>query len=135
METVSADEIKSTNRWAELVGTLYLTRAKALIKDEDGNVQCTKECVLHEDYDNAQQVANILAKNFPNNHKYQLWNIACLFNYSQAEKYPLEDRNMRGKLSCALITKFATETQKFEASMTSTHQGGVVVRFILKILT
>lgn len=105
--------------WARIIGEQWLLRVKVNPTDEEGNSESFRQCLLHEDYDHAQQIANNLEKNFPNNHAYHLWTITTLFYYSQSTKYDEAARHMRGRLAFALITRLAAETKKNQVSETA----------------
>jgi N-terminal acetyltransferase B complex non-catalytic subunit len=101
-----------SEEWSNIIGEVWLLRVKALPKDEESSKKAFQQCVLKEDFDHAQQIANILEKNFPTNHAYHLWTITTLFYYSQSLNYSESSRSMRGRLAFVLINKLAAETKK-----------------------
>jgi len=102
----------SAEEWSKIIGEVFLLRVKAYPKEEEDCIAAFKECLKHEDFHHAQQIANNLEKTFPQKHAYHLWKITTLFYYSQSPKYPETDRNMQGRLAYAMIKKLAFETSK-----------------------
>ncbi|KAI0392902.1 hypothetical protein F5Y17DRAFT_434712 [Xylariaceae sp. FL0594] len=63
---------------SETIGVLRVRLVKALPKDQSSGVRCYQACVWHWDWENAQEIAASLNKNFPGERKYLFYNIIAM---------------------------------------------------------
>ncbi|KAH8815250.1 N-acetyltransferase B complex non catalytic subunit-domain-containing protein [Xylogone sp. PMI_703] len=98
--------------WARLIGRLRWQCVKASPKDEDSGLKNLRRCLIMNDIEHAQQIANSLDKNFPGNRSYIFWAITISFLYSTSSSCPPKMRDSFGRLSLARIQKLAQATEE-----------------------
>ncbi|CAD6503993.1 BgTH12-05734 [Blumeria graminis f. sp. triticale] len=97
--------------WAKIVGELKFQCIKTTPKKEDLCLKGFEACILKYDLDHARQIANILEKNFLENHKYLLWNVTIMFLLSISEECIPDQKVLWGRLAFAQILKLASATR------------------------
>ncbi|KAJ8111970.1 hypothetical protein ONZ43_g5500 [Nemania bipapillata] len=71
--------------YAKTIGVLRVRLAKALPKDQNIGARCLEACMWHSDWENAQEIAVSLNKNFPGDRKLLFQNILTTFLVATAE--------------------------------------------------
>ncbi|KAJ8122284.1 hypothetical protein O1611_g9879 [Lasiodiplodia mahajangana] len=65
--------------YAKTIGVLRVRLAKALPKDKNAGARCLEACMWHSDWENAQEIAVSLNKNFPGDRKLLFQSIVTTF--------------------------------------------------------
>ncbi|KAI0545084.1 N-acetyltransferase B complex non catalytic subunit-domain-containing protein [Xylaria curta] len=65
--------------YAKTIGVLRSRLVKALPKDQNAGVKCLEACMWYSDWENAQEIAVSLNRNFPGDRKFLFHNILTTF--------------------------------------------------------
>ncbi|KAI0435953.1 N-acetyltransferase B complex non catalytic subunit-domain-containing protein [Xylaria telfairii] len=71
--------VNHTTNYAKSIGILRVRLTKALPKDRSAGLKCLEACMWHSDWENAQEIAASLNKNFPGDRKFLFYNILTTF--------------------------------------------------------
>ncbi|KAI0399183.1 N-acetyltransferase B complex non catalytic subunit-domain-containing protein [Xylaria palmicola] len=87
--------------YAKTLGVLRARLAKALPKDQTAGLKCLDACMRNSDWQNAQEIAVSLNKNFPGDRKFLFHNILTTFLVAAAENIHENKRKLFSNLAKA----------------------------------
>ncbi|RDW64145.1 hypothetical protein BP5796_10647 [Coleophoma crateriformis] len=97
--------------WRDIIGTMRWNAVKASPKDAQLAITHFQSCLSNQDLAHAQVICNSLEKNFPQEHRYVLWNITLHYLKSLITSLDQKDRDMSSRMATAMIRKLAEATK------------------------
>ncbi|KAI0450481.1 N-acetyltransferase B complex non catalytic subunit-domain-containing protein [Xylaria acuta] len=91
--------------YAQTIGVLRSRLVKALPKDQNAGLRCFEACMWYSDWENAQEIAVSLNKNFPKDRRFLLHTALTTFLVAIAPKSPEIKKNLFPILAQAHVDK------------------------------
>ncbi|KAI9158028.1 Cytochrome c oxidase-assembly factor cox-23 [Paramyrothecium foliicola] len=114
LEWASLDFIAESD-YTESLGTLRVRAVKASPKDRNAAVQSLESCLLHWDLVNAQQIAAVLDRSFPQERMLLFWNIAITHLLATSSQAPADKKKLYGTLAQRQIERAAQLAEQEQA--------------------
>lgn len=108
----STKELLPENEFAATIGVMRARAAKASPKDHTGVAKCLESCLLHWDLVNAQQIAALMDRSFPQYRDYMYWNILITHMLSTSPQVAPDKRKLYGMLAQKQIERAAQASEQ-----------------------
>ncbi|KAK0391568.1 hypothetical protein NLU13_1068 [Sarocladium strictum] len=95
----------------ETLGTLRARAVKAGLKQKAEAVRCFESCLMHWDLINAQQIAAMMDRTYPQERRFMFWNIVVTHMLSIDSQSPAEKKKLYGMLAQKQIERAAQSAQ------------------------
>ncbi|PKS06259.1 hypothetical protein jhhlp_007005 [Lomentospora prolificans] len=100
-------DIMPESFFQEAIGPLRVRLVKLAPKDKVTAIDCLESCLLHWDLSSAQQIAALLDRTFPGEHRFLFWNIVITYLFSLSDQCPADKQRLYRELSIKQIQKAA----------------------------